>query len=80
LNSPYIDSTFDALLTTGKDPSSATQEDWDKAYDMLVSDSALGTVEKWRQTYQPWLQDAASALGVERASITVTWVFTTAAP
>jgi hypothetical protein len=80
LNSPFIDSTFDALMTTGKDPATATQEEWDKAYVTLMGDLALGTVEKWRADYQPFLSDAAAAVGVERASITVTWVFTTAAP
>lgn len=79
LNSPYIDSTFDALLTTGKDPSQATQEDWDKAYATLVSAMALGTVEDWRSRYAPFIDDLV-ALGMPRETITATWVFTTADP
>ena len=78
LNSPYIDSTFDALLTTGKDPSTATQEDWDSAYSTLVSAAALGQVETWRQAYQTFIDDAVAA-GTDRDNLTVTWTFTTAA-
>lgn len=78
LNSPFIDSTFDALLTTGADPTTATQEDWDEAYTTLVGPLALGAVETWRKAYQTFIDDAVAA-GTDRDDLTVTWTFTTAA-
>ncbi len=79
LNSPYIDSTFDALLTAGKDPTTTGQQDWGEAYATLVGPLALGLVEDTRKEYQAYIENAV-ATGIAREDITVTWVFTTAAP
>jgi Bacterial virulence factor lipase N-terminal len=81
LNSPFIDSTFDALISglPAVDPTVATQEEWDAAYETMLGPLALGTVEQWRKDYQPYIADAIEA-GTPLENLTATWVFTTAAP
>jgi len=77
LNSPFVDLTLDVLiLTTGKDPATATHDDWVAAYQALVSN--LRTIESWRTAYSP-LFDAVEAAGTPRSDVIVLWSFTTAA-
>ena len=84
LNSPFIDSTFDALISglppiDPNDTKQATPEAWDAAYETMLGPLALGTVEQWRKDYQPYIADAIAA-GTPLENLTATWVFTTAAP
>lgn len=76
LNSPFLDSTIDLLITTGYDPRTATADNWQGAYDFLILN--LRDLETLRLLYAP-LFAAAVAAGTPRETITALWSFTTAA-
>ncbi|MBI5525554.1 MAG: hypothetical protein HY897_04405 [Deltaproteobacteria bacterium] len=76
LNSPFLDSTLDVLISLGGDPTAADEQTWKSAYGFLIVN--LEGLEKLRQGYAP-LFDATVKAGTPRAEITALWSFTTAA-
>jgi len=76
LNSPFLDNTLDVLIFMGKDPVTATKEDWALAYDVGLIPNLQG-LELLRQSYSAFY-DVAIAQGFNRYAITSLWTFTTA--
>lgn len=75
-NSPYVDLAPDVLVILGKNPATASQQDWDLAYTLLGG--TLKGLEELRVKYAP-LFTAAEQAGHDRAAIIALWAFTTQA-
>ena len=76
LNSPFVDLTLDVLILLGKDPSTATEKEWQTAFTLLVQN--LDGLDTMRKSYKDYFDAAEAQQGITRRDTVALWTFTTA--